>query len=191
MSSLHNLSLESSLYEFLIEIDRELAEKVQRSGCAHCLGRLHHGDYPRKPRGLPTTELDDAYSQRFSFCCGRDGCRRRATPPSVRFAGRKVYVAAVWILACTAMGTRVSRRQCDAWRQQAQVSFRTIVRWLNWWRSQFVETTLWRQKGHFFMPPVDMSLVPASLFERFNDASSLQSMLRFVAPMSTQSVQVA
>jgi len=31
----------------------------------------------------------------LSFCCDRDGCRKRVTPPSVRFLGRKVYLGAV------------------------------------------------------------------------------------------------
>ena len=35
---------------------------------------------------------------RFSFCCSRDGCRKRKTPPSLRFLGRKVYVAAMVVL---------------------------------------------------------------------------------------------
>jgi len=35
-----------------------------------------------------------ARSWRFSFCCARDGCRTRKTPPSFRFLGRKVYLAA-------------------------------------------------------------------------------------------------
>jgi hypothetical protein len=37
-------------------------------------------------------------NHRFSFCCDRDGCRNRATPPSVRFLGRKVYLGAVVML---------------------------------------------------------------------------------------------
>ena len=35
---------------------------------------------------------------RLSFCCDRDGCRKRTTPPSVRFLGRKVYLGAIVIL---------------------------------------------------------------------------------------------
>ena len=40
----------------------------------------------------------EAFSRRFSLCCGRDGCRHRATPPSVRFLGGRVYVGAVVIV---------------------------------------------------------------------------------------------
>jgi hypothetical protein len=41
----------------------------------------------------------ESFDRRFSLCCGREGCRRRATPPSVRFLGRRVYVGAVVIVA--------------------------------------------------------------------------------------------
>jgi hypothetical protein len=34
--------------------------------------------------------LDKGYGQRFSFCCAVGGCRKRTTPPSLRFLGRKV-----------------------------------------------------------------------------------------------------
>jgi len=34
----------------------------------------------------------------LSFCCALDGCRSRATPPSLRFLGRKVYLAAIVVL---------------------------------------------------------------------------------------------
>jgi hypothetical protein len=34
----------------------------------------------------------------LSLCCSRDGCRRRMTPPSVRFLGRRVYLGAVLVL---------------------------------------------------------------------------------------------
>ena len=51
----------------------------------------------RKPRGRPAG-LGDEHDWRFSFCCARDGCRTRKTPPSLRFLGRKVYLAAMVVL---------------------------------------------------------------------------------------------
>ena len=60
----------------------------------------------------------EAFGRRFSLCCGREGCRHRATPPSVRFLGRRVYVGAVVIvasaialttIAASAVGTRDGR----------------------------------------------------------------------------------
>jgi hypothetical protein len=44
-------------------------------------GVLHSACYPRKPRGVRTA-LDASYRTRLSFCCARNGCRRRNTPPA-------------------------------------------------------------------------------------------------------------
>jgi len=41
----------------------------------------------------------EASVRRFSLCCGARAVRKRATPPSVRFLGRRVYLGAVVIVA--------------------------------------------------------------------------------------------
>ena len=66
-----------------------------------CGGPLHYANYPRKPRGGPP-DLDEVFEIRYSLCCGREGCRRRLLPPSVRFWGRRVYWAPV-VLIITAL----------------------------------------------------------------------------------------
>jgi hypothetical protein len=38
------------------------------------------------------------HDRRFSFCCAIDGRRSRVTPPSLRFLGPKVYIAAIVVL---------------------------------------------------------------------------------------------
>ena len=58
---------------------------------------LHSARYRRKPRGRPAG-LGEEHDWRFSFCCARDGCRTRRTPPSFRFLGRKVYLATMVVL---------------------------------------------------------------------------------------------
>ena len=85
-----------SFWSLLLSIDRDPAECARRQGC-RCGGRLHCANYPRAPLGGPE-QLPDEYRQRFSFCCERDGCRKRLTPPSVRFLVRKVYLGAVVVL---------------------------------------------------------------------------------------------
>src|SRR6266581_2507325 len=75
-----NVLTTATLFDALIAIDRDLAATAQAGGCRRCPGRLHHGDYPRKPRGGPA-ELPAAYEKRTSFCCAR--CRKRVTPASV------------------------------------------------------------------------------------------------------------
>ena len=91
----HNLPRNASFWAFLFSIDQDLANIARQKACP-CGGRLHSAKYPRKPRG--SDDLSEEYGRRLSFCCERDGCRKRATPPSVRFLGRKVYLAAVVVL---------------------------------------------------------------------------------------------
>lgn len=89
---------EDKFHASLLAIDAEAARAVRRGGCprAGCLGKLHAGNYARKVRGLSASaESAGRYSVRFSLCCSRRGCRRRATPPSVRFFGRYVYAMEV------------------------------------------------------------------------------------------------
>lgn len=54
--------------------------------------------------------VEPHYRKRLSFCCARPGCRRRVTPPSVRFLGRRLYVAAVVVLV-TAMAPGVTPKR--------------------------------------------------------------------------------
>ena len=83
--------------------DEDLAQETVSHGCS-CGGRLHRASYPRKRRDGPD-DLGEGYGRRESFCCAEEGRRLRATPPSLRFLGRKVYFGAVVLLA-TAMRTR-------------------------------------------------------------------------------------
>ncbi len=87
----HAFLTDARFYQFLFHIDQEIAGDVRLEGCTHCGGRLHFACYPRKPRGMRCAR-DGRYDTRLSFCCANDGCRRRCTPPSVRFLGRKVYL---------------------------------------------------------------------------------------------------
>ena len=90
------LLADAKFHDLLLAIDRDLADAARAEGCA-CGGRRHMARYRRKPRGRPC-RLGSEHDQRFSFCCAVDGCWSRATPPSLRFLGRKVYVAAIVVL---------------------------------------------------------------------------------------------
>ena len=92
----HDLPRTARFWSFLLTVDQDLAEETRKKACP-CGGRLHSANYLRKPRGTPV-RLPEQECLRFSFCCDRDGCRKRATPPSVRFLGRKVYLGAIVIL---------------------------------------------------------------------------------------------
>ena len=116
-----SLLTRSSLYRVLLKLEDEMAAAAKALGCLFCDGKLHCAYYRRKPRGAPPeVEGDPAYRQRRSFCCAVEGCRRRRTPPSVLFLGRKVYLGAVVTLVSVLRHgpspTRLSRLSsyCDA-----------------------------------------------------------------------------
>ena len=94
----HELHRSGRFWSFLLSIDKDLAESARQQGCS-CGGRLHCAQLPAELSAHgDRIHLPEAYRSRFSFCCDRDGCRKRMTPPSVRFLGRKVYLGAVVIL---------------------------------------------------------------------------------------------
>src|SRR5688500_17520069 len=102
----HKFLFDSSFHTILIAIDRELAETVRQEGCA-CGGALHQSNYPRSPMGLPAA-FRSSYEERFSFCC--HNCRRRTTPPSVRYFGRRWYPAPLLLLIC-ALKSHINERR--------------------------------------------------------------------------------
>jgi hypothetical protein len=83
---------DQQVYQLLEKVDGDLVEDARQHDCVHCGGKLHRSDYDRKPRGGPQWDV------RFSLCCASEGCRRRHTPPSVRFMGRRVYAGLVVVL---------------------------------------------------------------------------------------------
>jgi len=179
---------EAKFYQFLFHIDEEIAADVQSGGCPHCGGVLHCARYPRKPRGVGAAR-DASYQYRLSFCCATEGCRRRVTPPSVRFFGRKVYLGVVVILASALQhGLSPARRQklieqLDLWPQ-------TLSRWRQWWRSIFPGSRCWRAAQGQFVPPVAIEQLPDALLRRLNGADLRHRMcllLRLLAPATTRS----
>lgn len=179
------LLADATLFDALLVIDHDLATTAQAGGCLICGGRLHHGDYPRKPRGGPAT-LGPAYDRRTSFCCA--ACRKRLTPVSVRFLGRKVYLGVVVLLAC------VLRQGPTPWRvarlrEQLGVSADTLARWHRWWRDAFVRTAFWRAVRARVAPAIEEDGVPRSLLERFTGDAFTQvvAALRFLRPLTTTS----
>jgi hypothetical protein len=79
----------------------------------------------------------EALVVRFSFCCGREGCRRRTTPPSLRFLGRRVYLEAVVLVASVIAVVRGAGRVTG---RDVGVAPRTLRRWLGWWQGAFLKT---------------------------------------------------
>lgn len=179
----HAVVQDPAFFRLLTRIDQELAAATRLQGCRACEGPLHVADYPRKPRGCPATVREE-YSRRLSFTCG--WCDRRATSPSVRFAGRRVYLAVVLMLI-SPPGSASARTVCNRLRLAAV----TLKRWRQWWRDEFPSTPFWLSVCARFMPPVTISALPQSLLERFEASAltdSLAQALRFIAPLSTRAM---
>ena len=180
----HILLHDPKLLSLLTEADEERAARVRAAGC-FCGGVLHSARYPRKPRGIPR-ELREVSYRRHSFCCNLDGCRRRHTPQSVFYLGRRVYLGAVTLLA-TAMRCAVSGRALRQLCEVLGVPRATLDRWRAWWNRDLLATPFWKVAADTFMPPL-AEVLPASLLARFtatDPAVQLSQALRFVAPLST------
>ncbi len=181
----HDQDLEGKFHGALGEIDREHARRVQLEGCPHCGGPLDRADYPRKPRGELGDEAAE-YSKRLSLCCRVDGCRRRATPPSVRFLGRKVYFAAL-VLIASAVGRGAVLLGRGRVRDVQGVPVRTVRRWLSWWQTGFALSAFWTEAKARFAMAVEVERLPASLLERVGK-DAVRRTLAFLAPITTTSV---
>jgi hypothetical protein len=82
---------DSSFFQLLQSYDEDICKAQQDNGCSHCGNKLDLSHYQRKPRGLEWASLTETCFRRYSLCCRNEGCRKRTTPQSLRFAGRKVY----------------------------------------------------------------------------------------------------
>lgn len=186
----HGYGADAKWFATLAEIDEVFATRVREAGCADCGGPLDRADYERKPRG-DLGEFTEAYTRRRSFCCRRDGCRHRATPPSVRFLGRKVYVAALVVIA-SVLGRHRALVGRGAPRRVEGVPVRTVRRWLAFWSVTFALTAFWKEAKAFLASPVEEAMLPESLLARFGEPSettTLTRLLRWIAPITTTSVR--
>jgi len=179
-----------SVYELLEKCDGDLAEKCQASGCLKCGGRLDRSDYRRKPRGGPE-EAKKVETWRDSFCCDREGCRKRHTPPSVRFLGRKVYWGVVVVLMA-AMEQGVKPARVEVLRERLGIDRRTLERWRTWWLATFVESRFWKEARAQFMPVLCQKTLPWSLCKAFgiDRLDRLLKLLRLLRPLTTAWVPV-
>jgi len=182
----HDLLRDASFWSFLFSVDQDLARTTCENACP-CGGRLHRANYPRNPRGGPD-DLAESYRYRLSFCCDRDGCRKRMTPPSARFLGRKVYLGAVVILVA-AMRQGPSPRRVSELNRLFDADRRTIARWQVFWREQFPQTPFWNVNRSRLVPTADVTSLPRVLIEAFvhrdDDREGWRNLLRFLSPITT------
>jgi len=122
---------QAAFFTLLLQIDEDLAKEIHVTRCS-CGGVLHVANFPRTLRGAPPGVPED-FEKRFSFCCKLEGCRRRVTPPSVRFFGRRWYAAPIVGLV-SALHHGATLRRLDAIQRwlERPVSRSTLARWRRW-----------------------------------------------------------
>jgi hypothetical protein len=180
------IDLGGEFFRLLEEADAREARRVAAAGCPRCEGPLHRGDYARKPRGALIAPAGETSVVRFSLCCGREGCRKRATPPSLRFLGRRVYLGVVVIVASLVaqwLGT------AEASRPVTGVPARTTRRWVGWWRGPFVETEVFLAVRARLVG-LAIGELPASIVVKLPGTWSqrVRAVLELLAPLTTGSL---
>ena len=178
---------DQAIPQLLEKVDGDLAQIVRERGCLYCPGVLHSARYRRKPRGEPKPEggpPEEVFRQ--SFCCNRKDCRKRHTPPSVRFLGRKVY-AGLAVVLVSAMNHGLKPQRVARLRKSLGIDRRTLKRWREWWLENFVNSSFWRQARARFMPPLCLETMPLSLCLSFaveERRDRLLDLLRFLSPIT-------
>jgi len=175
---------DARFFELLLRIDQEKLYVVRTGRCPHCGGPLHAGHFARKPRGLDLVagELPGGYEVRFSLCCGR--CRRRTMPESVRFLGRKVYLAVV-VAVATVVARGPERGALRLLRQELGVARSTLARWRQWWRELTGSAFCQRLRGTLPIG-IDLATLPGSLLDCLagDAAKRLSALLRLLRPLT-------
>jgi hypothetical protein len=175
------------LHDYLGKIDADLAQEVRQAGCLGCLvGKLHSAKYKRKPRSGQKKCLEE---RRHSFCCDQDGCRKRHTPPSVRFLGRRVYWGLMVVLV-SAAHHGITPERMRVLREALGIDRRTLERWRQWWLESFVQSPYWKLARARFMPLLCEQSLPLSLVRAFavGRPGQLIALLKFLSPITTGSI---
>jgi hypothetical protein len=179
-----SLLRDSSLFALLERFDDDLASQARDGGCP-CGGVLHSARYPRKPRGGPERASAEAV-RRLSFCCSVDGCRRRVTPPSLRFLGRKVYYG-IWVLLLPVLREGSTSARLRRLEEVFAVNRRTLLRWRRWWREVMPTTRFWDARRGLWARPIDLASLPEALLGAFtgkiDPAERVLAALRWLAPL--------
>jgi hypothetical protein len=155
---------------------RRRAKRAVSIARESCIGPITE----RKPRGGPQWE------RRYSYCCAEEDCRRRRTPESVRFLGRRVYAGLVVVLISVMMhGLKPGRVRRI--REALQIDSRTLKRWRQWWLDSFVRSSFWKAARARFMPPLCERTLPLSLWLSFEleERQRLLAVLQCLGPITT------
>lgn len=177
---LHKFLFNASFHALLNQIDQDLAHQIKKQNCPYCKKPLHSADYPRSPHGVPK-EFREQYQQRLSFCCA--DCR--TTSPSVRFFGRRWFVAPVFMLI-NLLSQGGSLRSVAKVKHYFDISVSTSTwkRWRQWWRYYFERTDYFQQAKGLLAQPV--SIFPRGLHRLFQGTFFEKTvlLLQFLTPMT-------
>ena len=180
----HYLLTDTRFYNSLLDFDRLIAGQIREKGCPFCQGNLNQSHFLRKPRGVPK-HTDPDYSVRFSFCCAEDGCRKRMTPPSMRFLSRKVYSSVILFLIFlfTSKSDEARMDKLNA-LLGTTLSVESIRRWRHYWTKVVPNSHTWKRS------PFNQALsetLPGSLLALFqgNLKQQLQMGLRWLLPLTS------
>ncbi len=174
-----------SFLVLLARIDKKIADNYHRNTTC-CGKKLHRGNYPRKPRGLPP-EVEERYKNRYSFNCQVRTCRIRHTPISLRFYGPKVYVGIVVILhQFPALNAFLSFTLSMTSLKPAP---NTIKRWAIWWEQDLPISKIWNDllgqlPPNYTKKPIVPFLMSVFLEKYITDAKSLLKTIFFLGPIS-------
>lgn len=178
---------DARIWTMLLGMDQDVAEQERDAGCRHCGGVLHVANYPRKPRGVCRALLGVEYEQRLSFCCAL--CRHRATPPSVRFLGRRAYLGIIVTLVM-ALEHGLSPQRRQRLIDVLDLSAQTLHRWRVWWHQQVPPSRCWRKLAGLFSPPIHTPELPGALLGRLlgeDLPARLVQLLNLISPLTTRS----
>ena len=186
LEKMMNYDLSRKLFE---RVDEEVIEGVRTEGCQipDCGGMLHRSDYERKPRGFG---MSNETVKRTSFCCDQEGCRKRSTPPSLRFLGRKVYDGVIVVLL-SAMTHGLTKRRVQELREKLGIDRRTLNRWRQWWLESFTQSIFWKEFKGRIAKDSNQFEMPLLLVESFGvtqKKDGLSLLMKFLGPISVGSL---
>jgi hypothetical protein len=180
-----NFLFSASFHLLLNKIDQEITDKIGLQGCLFCGNKLHKANYPRSPVGLPS-QVRHYYDERLSLCCNT--CRKRATPPSVRFFGQRWFPAPLLMLISALMlGINERRLQQVKRHFGITVSESTWKRWRRWWRESFQKTLFWQQSKGLAPSAIETKkFFSRSLLDVFEGSleEKICRLLKFLSPLT-------
>ena len=182
----HNFLFSSSFHAFLFTIDVEFINDDQKKGCCFCGGKLHRASYPRSPLGISPQQRHH-YEKRLSLCCYT--CRKRATPPSVRFFGRCRFPGAIFLFI-SLLTQSINQYRIEQLKRRlgVRISIRTWKRWRRWWCEQFIKSRFWLQAKGLIRTNASSLVYPRFFLSLFSGVlqEKMILLLQFLSPVTSE-----